>query len=262
MTADGLRDAADGATCRAWVGGLGLLLAVATGAVFAAGAARAGEAAALRHEVFGGVETANNYTGIYAGGGYAFGAGFGAPGWRLRTVAAWSPYDYDGALFDGAAYRRTAFKGEAAFLTVQAGYEFHQGRTVARAFAGIEAADQTITPFDPGNSVQGTELGLRLTVETWTDISDRWFLSADGAYGTAFQEYWQLTRIGCRVGPIFAVGLEGGVLGNQEYDAGRGGAFVRGAFKAFEATVSGGFTGDYLLSDPSGYLAVGLYRKF
>lgn len=259
MTADRLCDAAEWVPRRARGGGFRLL--VAAGAMLASSIAMADDAAP-RREVFGGVETANNYTSIYAGGGYAFGEGFDAPGWRLRAVGAWGPYDYDGALFDGAAYRRTTFDGEVAFLSVQAGYEFHRGRTIVRTYAGIEAVDQAITPFDPNNSVQGTELGLRLTLETWTDISDRWFLSADGAYGSAFQEYWQLTRIGCRLGPIFAVGLEGGVLGNQEYDAGRGGAFVRGKFEVFEATVSGGFTGDYLLSDPSGYLAFGLYRKF
>ena len=52
------------------------------------------------------------------------------------------------------------------------------------------------------------------------------------------------------------------MLGNQEYDAGRGGGFVRGTFKAIEVTLSAGFTGDYLLSDPGGYVALGLYRKF
>jgi len=212
--------------------------------------------------VFSGVETASNYTTVYAGGGYAFGDGFDAPGWRLRAVGAWGVYHYDGALFDGSAYRGFTFNGQVAFLAAQAGYQFHLGRTIAKAFIGMEAVDQVVTPFDPGNSVQGTELGLRVTLETWTDISDRWFLSADGAYGTAFQDYWQLTRIGYRLGPVFAVGLEGGVQGNQAYGAGRGGGFVRGKFKVLEATVSGGFAGDYLLGDPRGYVSVNLYRKF
>lgn len=261
MQADRSGDEAGLAPSRPRARALCLLVTLVAGAALGTGAALAGEDAP-RREVFAGIETANNYTSVYAGGGYAFGSGFDAPGWRLRAVGSWGRYDYDGALFDGDAYRSTEFDGQAAFLSAQIGYELHRGPTIARAFAGVEAVDQAITPFDPGNTVQGTEFGLRLTVETWTDIGERWFLSADGAYGTAFQEYWQLTRIGRRLGPIFAVGLEGGVLGNQEYDAGRGGAFVRSKLKAFEATVSGGFTGDYLLSDPSGYFALGLYRKF
>jgi len=217
---------------------------------------------APRREVFGGVEAASNYTSVYAGGGYAFGAGFDAPGWRLRAFGAWGRYNYNGALFDGAAYRRTEFNGEVAYLSAPACYQFHRGPAIAKVFVGVEAVDQAITPFDPGNTVQGTEIGMRLTLETWTDISERLFLSADGSYGAAFQEYWQLTRLGCRLGPVLSVGLEGGVLGNQEYDAGRGGAFARSTFDAFEATVSGGFTGDYLLSEPSGYVALGIYRRF
>lgn len=177
-------------------------------------------------------------------------------------MGGYGRYSYGGALFDGNGFRHTQFDGTVSFLSAQAGYQFHRGPVIAKAFAGIEAVDQHITPFDPRNSVQGTELGLRVSLETWTDRSEHWFLSADACYGTAFQSYWELTRIGYRVGEVFAVGLEGGVLGNQEYDAGRGGGFVRGKFKALEATLSGGFTGDYLLSDPSGYVALNLYRAF
>jgi Cellulose biosynthesis protein BcsS len=75
----------------------------------------------------------------------------------------------------------------------------------------------------PHNSVQGSEMGLRLQGETWLDLSPRTFLSVDAAYGTAFQDYWRLARLGFCMCPRFSLGLEGGVLGNQEYDAGRGG---------------------------------------
>lgn len=215
-----------------------------------------------RREVFSGVETTNNYTGVYAGGGYAFGEGLYGSGWRVRAVGAVGRYSYDGTLFESGSYVPTEFSGDVSFLSVQAGYQIRRGPLVVKAFAGIEAVDQQISPYDPGNSVQGTALGLRIALETWADLTGRWFLSADASFGTAFQEYWELTRIGYRLGPVLSAGLEGGVLGNREYNAGRGGGFVRAHFKAFEATVSGGFTGDYLLDEPSGYLALSLYRAF
>jgi len=56
--------------------------------------------------------------------------------------------------------------------------------------------------------------------------------------------------------------LEGGALGNEEYDAGRGGGFVRINLRKLEFTLSGGFTGNYLEDDPSGYVSLGLYRTF
>ena len=142
------------------------------------------------------------------------------------------------------------------------GYQFRPGRLIVKLFAGIEAEDQHIVPHDPNNSVQGSELGLRLQAETWLDISPSLFLSADAAYGTAFQEYCSLARLGLRVRPRLSLGLEGGALGNEEYDAGRAGGFVRLNLRDTEVTVSGGFTGNYLEETPSGYVALGVYRTF
>jgi hypothetical protein len=64
------------------------------------------------------------------------------------------------------------------------------------------------------------------------------------------------------VRPRFSLGLEGGALGNEEYDAGRGGGFVRMNFRDTEFTLSGGLTGDYLEDEPSSYVALGVYRSF
>jgi len=42
----------------------------------------------------------------------------------------------------------------------------------------------------------------------------------------------------------------------------RGGGFVRVNFRAVEVTLSGGFAGNYLEDDPSGYASLGVYRTF
>jgi hypothetical protein len=72
----------------------------------------------------------------------------------------------------------------------------------------------------------------------------------------------ELARAGYRLGPSLAVGLEGGALGNEEYNAGRGGGFMRLDFRKVEITLSGGFTGNYLEDEPSGYVSLGVYRAF
>ena len=77
-----------------------------------------------------------------------------------------------------------------------------------------------------------------------------------------FQQYWSLARVGRRFGPRLSLGLEGGALGNVEYAAGRGGGFVRADLRAVELTLSGGFTGNYLEDEPSGYVSLGVYRAF
>jgi hypothetical protein len=213
-------------------------------------------------EMFTGFEASDNYTSGYVGGGYAFGKGLYAPGLRLRAVGAYGRYNYDGALFDGSDYRATTFDGQVGFAAALVGYQFCPGAVTVKLFAGIEAEDQHIAPRDPKNSVQGTEIGLRLLAETWYDIAARWYASADAAYGSAFQEYFSLARIGFRVRPRLSLGLEGGALGNEEYDAGRGGGFLRVNLRQLEVTLSGGFTGNYLEDDPSGYVSLGLYRTF
>ena len=126
--------------------------------------------------------------------------------------------------------------------------QFRTGRLITKLFVGIEAEDQHIVPHDPNNSVQGSALGLRLQQETWLDISPRFYLSADASYGTAFQEYCALSRLGFRATHRFALGL------------GRWRARQRGVRRwprwrlsaTAEFTLSGGFTGNYLEEDPSG----------
>jgi len=213
-------------------------------------------------EFFTGFETSDNYASGYVGGGYAFGKGLYENGLRLRAVGSYSRYHYDGTLFINGFDVPMHFEGQGAFAAALVGYQFTPGAVIVKLFAGIEAEDQRINPRDPNNSVQGSEVGLRLLAEVWHDISPRMFFSADAAYGTAFQEYCSLARLGYRIWPRFSLGIEGGALGNEEYDAGRGGGFARVNFRNVEATLSGGFTGNYLEDDPSGYVALGIYRNF
>jgi hypothetical protein len=221
------------------------------------------ESEAPRNEFFTGFELSDNYASAYLGGGYAFGKGLYAPGWRLRSVASYGRYHYDGTLPVAGNDVATEFEGEEYFGSALVGYQFHPvGRLILKLFAGIESDSQIISPRDPNNSVQGSALGVRLQAESWLDLSSRMFLSADAAYGSAFQEYWALARLGLRLRDRFSLGLEGGALGNEEYNAGRGGAFARMNLSAVEVTLSSGFTGNYLEDDPSFYVALGLYRSF
>jgi hypothetical protein len=218
---------------------------------------------APRTEYFTGFEVSDNYASAYVGGGFALGkAGLYEQGWRVRAVGAYGRYHYDGSLLVDGVYRPTTFDGQNSFAAALVGYQLRPGRLILKLFAGIEAEDQHIVPHDPNNSVQGSALGLRLQAESWLDLSERMFLSADATYGTAFQEYWALLRLGLRLGERLSLGLEGGALGNEEYSAGRGGGFARVTVRAMEVTLSSGFTGNYLEDDPSFYVTLGLYRPF
>lgn len=129
----------------------------------------------------------DNYASAYVGGGYALGkAGLYEEGWRVRAVGAYGRYHYDGSLVVNGAYLPTVFEGQSGFAAALVGYQLRPGRLILKLFAGIEAEDQHIVPQDPNNSVQGSALDLRLQAESWLDLSERMFLSADATYGTAF----------------------------------------------------------------------------
>lgn len=224
------------------------------------GAAEAGED---RHtELFTGFEVTDNAQSGYLGVGYAFRNGLYESGWRLRAVGSLGDYDYRRDESAGGAPGVLTFEGESHFGAGLVGYQLRAGSLTLKLFGGVEAVEQRIQPRDPLNSVQGTELGARVVAESWYEISPRWVASLDAAYGTAFEDYWSLARIGYRLRPKLTLGLEGGALGNQEYDAGRGGGFGRIEFSDLQVTLSGGYSGNYLESEPSGYLSLGIYRPF
>jgi hypothetical protein len=150
-------------------------------------------------EIFTGLDASNNATTGYLGAGYAFGKGLYAPGWRVRAVGSLGRYDYRGTLFGGGSDLGTSFDGDASYGAALLGYQFRADALIVKLFAGVEAEDQSISPRDPANAVQGSAVGLKLVMESWLDVSPLWFLSADAAYGTAFQQYWSLARVSDRV---------------------------------------------------------------
>lgn len=212
-----------------------------------------------RTEIFTGLEATDNATSGYLGFGYAFGKGLYESGWRFRVVGSLGAYEYEGTVFGEGS---TNFDGEATFGAAMLGYQLRANALFLKFFAGIEGEDQDITPRDPNNVVQGSALGARFVAETWYEFSPLWFASADASYGTAFQQYWSRARLGRRLAPRFALGIEGGALGNEEYNAGRGGAFAKFNLGRLDVTIAGGFSGNYLEDEPSGYVSLGVYRAF
>jgi Cellulose biosynthesis protein BcsS len=236
--------------------------ALVAAAVLAPLAARAQTLPPPRHELFTGFELTNNSASTYVGGGTAFGNSLWSPGWRARAVGSLGRYNYDGSLSQDGADKPQTFDGSNSFVAALAGYQFQRGRATLKLFAGIEAEDQDVSPYDPHNSVQGQRAGLLLQAEGWLNIGLRSFASVDASFGSAFDEYWTLCRFGYQIRPKLALGVEGGALGDAEYDAGRGGGFIRVDIKRTEITLSSGVTGDYLTGQGSFYIGLDAYRAF
>jgi hypothetical protein len=213
-------------------------------------------------EIFTGLEATDNAVSGYVGAGYAFGKGLYESGWRVRAVGSLGAYEYQGTLFGGGSDLATTFDGRSTFGAAMLGYQLRTNALFLKLFAGVEGEDQDISPRDPENSVQGTAIGARFVAESWYEFTPLWFASIDASYGTAFQQYWSRARLGYRLRPRLALGIEGGALGNEEYDAGRGGGFAKLNVGRLEVTLAGGFSGNYLEDEPSGYVSLGVYRAF
>jgi hypothetical protein len=223
------------------------------------GPAAAGDAP--RFEINSGTDATANSTFGYAGGVWAPGPGLDAPGWRIKALGGYGAYAYDGTLAFAGTSVPVRFQGQAVSGELLAGRAWFHGPWALKAYAGIQFTEHAISPNDPGNAVNGAEWGAKGQIEFWRDLGNRNWLSADASYGAAFGDYFALAKLGHRMSERISLGIEGGGLGNEAYDAGRGGAFVRLHVGGAEITLSGGVTGDYRGEDTSGYVSVGFYRK-
>jgi hypothetical protein len=210
--------------------------------------------------IFTGVDASNNATSGYLGAGCAFGKGLYDPGWHVRAVGSLGRYDYRGTLFGTGSDLAKTFDGEAGYTAALLGHQFRAQSLFLKLFAGIEGEDQRISPHDPQNSVQGSAVGLKLCGRNLARLLTALVPVARRLLWHGVSAILESCRLS--VWPALTLGLEGGALGNQEYEAGRGGGLLRLDLRAVELTQSGGFTGNYLEDDPSGYASLGLYRAF
>lgn len=238
-------------------GAMGLAMALMIIAGIAAEGAVAQEAAAPRWEIASGFDATAHAQFVNASLVYAFNRDLHAQGWRVRAAAGRGQYDYDASISGGTV----PVDGEARLAEVLLGYQWRRGALFLKGYVGASYADHELKPGDPNNAVDGSKAGFKAAVEIWRDLGSRAWLSADASYATAFEDYWSQLRVGRRIGGG-SIGLEGGAMGNAEYDAGRAGGFYRFGLGAFEVTASAGVGGDYVEQDLSGYLSLNIGRKF
>ena len=158
--------------------------------------------------------------------GYALGkAGYAASGFRLRAAGAHGRYDYEGSpLLDG---NPTTFDGQDAFAAALIGYEFRPGRLVVKLFTDIEGEDQHIVPHDPTIQCKAARSDCGCKPKAGSICRREASSPPTQAMAPPSRNIGRWCGSGYRLTPRFSRGLEGGALGNEEYDAGRGGGFAR-----------------------------------
>lgn len=215
---------------------------------------------AATFEAFSGIDATSSSIFGYAGAAWSLGNDVGGEGPRVKVLAGSGLYVYDGSLAGFAG--PVNFNGEVMLARVLAGYLWRRGEWTAKAYAGLGYEDHDLSPNDPGNSVNGNEIGLVGEVELWRNLGAAGFLSLDAGYADVFDTYRAHARFGRRIMRHFSAGIEGAALGNEEYESGRGGGFLRIHLEDMDLTFSGGVAGDFYTQDLGGYAAFGLYTRF
>lgn len=212
------------------------------------------------YEVFSGIDATPSSLFGYAGVVRGLGRPVSDRGFRLKVVTGTGWYDYDTSLpaFSGPVN----VTGDVFLAEFMVGYQFRRGEWTAKLYGGMTYESHELSPKDPANPVRGSRAGVTGQVELWKNFGSKNWLSLDAGYTDTFGGYRSQIRFGHRVGSRFTVGVEGAVLGNEDYNSGRGGLFARTHFKSCEITLTGGLSGDEYSSDAGIYGTFGVDKKF
>ncbi len=234
------------------LGILGFVLALWICAAGTAPPARAGEPEAKSHEfeVYAGADASSASWLVYSGATAAPFGGIYDNGLRLRASAGYGRYRYKADRWEQHGTHEPEivpdkkFSAATGFSDVLAGYLHRFGPLTAKAFAGVSIVEHDIAPFDPENSVQGMNAGLKGVVELWLNIDDASWASLDMSYTTAHKIGAVHMRNGYRVVPRLSAGIESILDANAEDRQGRAGLFLRYEWNTGEVSASGGVSGD------------------
>ena len=228
-------------------------------AVAIAGEARAAdmpaspENGAQHISIFSGTDLTSigSYTG-YAGATLAPFGSLEASGFRLGLFGAAGTYRYN--ITDGGPVR---VKGTFVTGDILAGYGYERDDFSAKVYVGLNVQQQSLSPSDPTNSVQGTRAGFKVQGDFYANPTKETMIFGVASYSTAFNTYYATLKTGYDVsdGKEIFVGPEVIFQGNVRYDQWRVGAHITGIklHEKVELDISGG----YLHSSDVGHGAYG-----
>jgi hypothetical protein len=159
-------------------------------------------------------------------------------GARLRIEGRGGTYNY--SLSSGQR-----INGQQEDGSIMLGYEYLWPRGSLIGYVGANIQNNTLSPNDPSNPVQGTGWGFKVAGELYTNPTDHTLVAASGTYSTLHESYYGRMRVGYAILERVFVGPEIALLGDDFYRQWRVGAFFSGGRAGpFDFGVSGGFVQD------------------
>lgn len=199
------------------------------------------------YEAWAGGDGDGNSLSVYGGATSSLSGDIRADGFRLRTAAGYGIYGYSRSYIVDNHRAWQEFRGSMTSSDVLLGYQRAFGPWIIKVFVGGTQENHAIVANGPvglavdnRNSVQGTRFGVKGAIETWLNIDNKAFLQTDLSWSQPFEAYGGRVRAGYRINPAFSSGLEVGVHGNANHDAGRFGSFLRFEWTAGEISASAG----------------------
>jgi hypothetical protein len=122
--------------------------------------------------LFSGRDLWRNGTFTY-GGFITAPGGFDDDGLMLKVLLSGGLYRYNAGDLDGA--RVIGAEGVAQILP---GFRIKRFGVEAKVFFGLDVERHKLWPDDPGNRLQGTDLGMRFAAEFWTEPTPKTMVAA------------------------------------------------------------------------------------
>ncbi|KAB7613487.1 cellulose biosynthesis protein BcsS [Amylibacter sp. SFDW26] len=169
-----------------------------------------------------GSEVGSDSLTVYTGLIKAFNGDLNKSGYLGRGFIAYGDYNYETAAVAGGSVDIEAVSGD-----LMLGYQIVGNQAIISGFAGLDIQSNALTPNDPQNSTGGSAHGFKIQGEVRTTENAPAQASLIASYSGANETYYSRGRIGFNVGK-FSVGPEASLLGNEEYDSQKYGAFISG----------------------------------
>ncbi len=215
-------------------------------------------------EIWAGAEAFGRVLSLYTGSTLAPFGNLRQDGVRLRAITAMSQFKYSGLRYDASKGDAVAvaFDGVSRTSDLFVGYQWSLGATTVKAFAGWEIAAHVITPYDPETLVQGRSMGPKGALEIWTNFGHRAWAALDLSYAKAFGAYSTRLRTGLRVSDTISLGPEVSLIGHDESQMARAGAFVRYDNGVDEISAAAGWTKTKGSDEGDVYIGAQWLRRF
>jgi Cellulose biosynthesis protein BcsS len=182
-------------------------------------------------EHWAGAERVGRALSFYSGATFAVGGStLNESGWRLRSVSGHGRSSFPGVMWVGGHAYPVTVHAQTGFSDLLAGYQWGEatrfGHLTVKAFIGGTMAYDKVVPSNAVGE-RGLHYGGKGQLETWLDITDRSWLSADVTVASAKRSVGARTRYGWRMIPGLSVGPEASFGGGSGSGTARAGGFAR-----------------------------------